>query len=486
MSTTIREDTIIALAWKFLERVMYQIASLLVQIVLARLLSPREFGVMAIVLVFITLSNAIVQTGLSNAIVQAKECSRKDYASVLMLSLILSAFIYIIIYVFSPLIGEFYSQPEIAIYLRVLSIVLFINSFIGIQNAHALREMNTKAVFKATVSGAIISGVCAIASAFFGFGIWALVVQTIVMQVASSITLAVADKWVPPIAITLANARNFWVYGWKITASGLLFNGYQNAFDLIIGKSFSTNTLGLFSQGRRIPFVVSNSFDGSIQSVMLAALSRLADDTNAFKQALRRAIKTSVLVTSPVMLAMAALASQFIPVVFGDSWIDAIPYFRIFAIGYSLVSISSTNQQALNARGRSDILLLLELLKTIIGLSILMVTLIGFHDSFVTAIGASVFLILSTFINSYPNAKMIGYPFRDQIADILPSYTIALVVGFLSWSIADALSPNLLNLFICIVTYIIAYIFLILVFKVEAAEYLIKTIKSIVFERRKR
>lgn len=481
---SLKRDTVIALAWKFLERGAYQVVSLAVQVILARMLSPNEFGIMAILAVFINLSNAVVQTGLSNAIVQARRCTEGDYSSVLLLSICISAGLYALIFAVCPFIADFYGNANLSKYLRILALVLFINSYNAVQNAHALREMRTKSIFKSTVIGALSSGFIAIVLAVCNFGVWALIAQTMMMQLVSCIALAQIDGWAPCLKLQLRGSRRFWAYGWKITASGLLYNLYQNIFDLIIGRSFSTSELGLFSQGRKIPYVVANSFDGSIQTVMLSALSKIAGDRNGFKSALRRSIKTAVLITSPIMFAMAALSPIMVPVVFGERWVDAIPYFSIFAIGYSLVSVSSSNQQALSALGRSDILLVLELVKTFFGLSILFTVLHFIHSTHAVAVGAAAFLLISVFINSYPNSKMIGYSIKDQLKDILPTYCLAFACAVPVWIVSCSIAPSVLGLLILAGLYVLMYASSCLLFKLESALYVFSLLKKIIKVRR--
>lgn len=478
MSESLKSKTAKALVWKFAERGLYQVVAFAVQVVLVRLLAPEQFGAMAIMQVFLALSNSLVQSGLSNALVRAERVSERDYTAVLNLSFLMALALYLAVFLIAPFAADFYAIEELSAELRVLALVLFVNAFQSVQVARANRELKTKSIMKSTLAGSLVSGAVAIALAAVGMNAWALVCQTMLMQVVCCISLRIIEGWSPRIGLGLKEARKFWAFGWKIAASGLVFNAYQNVFDLVVGKALSAHALGLFSQGRKIPYIIFNSFDGSIQTVMLSSLSKVQDDRERFVRVLRRMVKTGVLVVAPIMLFVASSAGCLVPLVFGQEWASSAPVVTAFAIGYSLSSVSSSNQQALNALGRSDIFLKLEVAKAVVGLSVFGAVLLASGEVVVIACGAGFVLLLATAINSIPVKRLTGYGYRAQIKDVVSTYISACLSAALSFA-AGLLCEGLLVSFCvqCAVMFA-SYIVVLWATKNEPASYVWRHIRK--------
>lgn len=471
MSVSLKQRTLGAIIWKFAERGTYQIISFIVQIILARLLAPNEFGAMAIMQVFIALSNVLVNSGISNALLQAKEVRERDYTEVLNLSFLMALLLYMIIFFLSPIIAEFYLMPELLIELRILGLLVFINAFQSVQVARVTRSLKTKSLLKATLIGGIFSGFAAIVTALIISGSWALVVQSVTLQLTCCVALTCIEKWIPRLGIGIKRAMRFWQFGWKIAVSGIVYNAYQNIFDLVIGKVYSANILGLFSQGRKIPFLICNSIDSSIQSVMLSTLSRFQDNYEQLVRAMRRVIKTGILIISPIMLFIAASSDCLVPFVFGEQWTPCAPIMAAFAVGYSLSTVSSTNQQAINAIGRSDIFLRLEIGKAIIGLVVFFLAIVLIDDVVAIAWITAINLLLATFINSIPTKVILGYGYGEQIRDIAPTFGLAAVSSFVAFSIGIHIPDIGISLFVRLIVMFALYVLLLLSTKNEAAYY---------------
>lgn len=416
------KEIIKAACWKLFERGAFQIVQLVVQIVLARILLPSDFGEMAILLVFIALSNALVQTGISSAIVQKDECSQSDYGTATILSLVFALGLYALLFAIAPLIANFYAHDGLVMRLRVLALILPLNALNSIQVGKATRELDIKPVFKSTTISCVVSGVVSIAMALAGWGIWSLVAQQIVLRVVTTMTMWLwQDKWMPSPIFSIEAAREIWRFGWRLAASSVIYNLYQNCLDLITGKAFSMTLLGFFSQGRKLPYITVNCLDGAIQTIVFSALSKVQNNIVEFMNLMRNAMKTMVAFVAPLMLFMAVAAEPIVLVVFGEKWLDSVPFFQLFCIGYSLVSVSSANQQAFNAIGRSDIFLKIEIAKTSLGLMTLTAAILISGDIYVVAVCAAAVTIISTAINAYPSKKIFNYSYGRQIQDLLPS-----------------------------------------------------------------
>ena len=358
-----KHKTITSVCWKLLERGGNQSIQLVVQIVMARMLTPKEFGALAIMLVFINIGNVIVTSGMSTALVQSKEVDDSDFSTVFWMSLGASTVLFGALFVAAPALSTFYGMPTIVSPLRVLGILFLITAFNSVQVAIVQREMQFRKVFNATIVSVLVSGVIGIAAALMGAGLWALILQQLVYQVTNCFVLGLQVKWAPSFVFESAKAWKLFSYGWKLLVSGLLEQGYQSLSDLIIGKQFSASSLGLVSQGKKYPQAVGSMLDGAIQPVMLSAVSRVQADVSQVKRLVRRALKTSTFLIVPSMTLFAVAAESIVGLLLGEKWLPCAPFLQMYCFIYALLPIHTTNLQALNGMGRSDLFLKLELIK---------------------------------------------------------------------------------------------------------------------------
>jgi O-antigen/teichoic acid export membrane protein len=463
-----------SLIWKLLEKSSTQGIQFLVQIVLARLLFPEQYGVIAIVIVFINLANIFVQSGFNYALVQKKEADDIDFSSILYLSIFIALVLYIVLFFLSPIIASFFIMPELVSIFRVLAFTLFFGAFNSVQVAYVTRYLLFKRLFFSSLGSVIISGTIGIFMAYQGYGVWALVVQQLTYIGVISIILWFTVKWRPHLVFSITRVKVLFRYGWKFLASVLLDTLYLDLRTIVIGRIYSPSMLGYFNRGRQFPDLFIKNINGSIQSVMLPTLSKEQDNKLRVKQMLRRSIVTSTLLIFPMMVGLALVAESLVLIVLTDKWLMAVPFLQIFAIYYALMPIHTANLQAINALGRSDIFLKLEIVKKVIGLLIIIVS-IPF-GIYVFAWGAVLSGFISSFINAYPNKNLLNYSYLEQIKDILPMLLLSLVMGVLVYSI----SYLKLNMYIEIVVQIglgvIVYVLLALLFKMESLKYLIDTL----------
>ncbi len=467
---------ITSLFWKMLERSGTQGIQFILQIILARLLLPKDYGLVALVSIFIVIANVFVQSGFSKALVQKKDADDLDFSSVFYLSLLVAGVIYIILFMLAPVIADFYSMPKITPVFRVLSITLFTGAIYSVQNAIIARRMAFKKLFLSSVGSIIISGGIGITVAYKGYGVWALVAQQLINTILMVVFLWFTIDWRPKALFSISRVKSLFGFGWRILVSSLIDSFYRNLKSLIIGKIYRADMLGYFNRGKQFPELLVTNINGSIQSVLFPTLASNQDDTVRVKAIVRRSIVTSAFVIFPMMIGLAVTSEALISIILTDKWLPSVPFVQIFCITYAIWPIHTANLQAINALGRSDIFLKLEIIKKVIGMIILIISIQG--GIYAIAFGGVVSGVISSFINAYPNKKLLDYSYREQMRDILPSFLIASLMGILVYSVRLLELTEVVTLLIQIPVGIIIYIALSILFKLECYVYLVSTIRT--------
>lgn len=470
------------LAWKLLERFGVQGLQFVIQIILARLLFPSDYGLLALVVIFITIASVFVQSGLNTSLIQKKVVDNVDYSSVFYLSLGVASVLYIVLFLFAPSIASFYDNLDLIPVLRVLALTLFPGVFNSIQNAIVSRTMQFRRLFYSSVGAGFVSGIVGIALAYKGYGIWALVFQQLTNQVCITIILWFTVKWRPTLQFSLERVKDHFSFGWKLLVSSLIDTTYKDLRSLIIGKVYTPAMLGYYNRGRQFPQLVISNINGSIQAVMLPALAAQQDYTERVKSMMRRSIVTSSFIVFPMMVGLAVVAEPLVVLLLTDKWLPAVPFLQIACFTYSLWPIHTANLQAINAMGRSDIFLKLEIIKKIVGLIILFISLP--FGVYYLALSGVVSGIISSFINAYPNKKLLNYGYAEQIKDILPSLLLSLVMGVMVYFFSYFGFSPLVTMVLQILAGVVIYVLLALLFRLECFHYLITTVISLFKDRR--
>ena len=456
-----KKSVIISLIYKFLERCGCQGVSFIVQIVLARLLDPTDYGVLTLLTIFITISQVFVQSGFNTALIQRKDVTEKDYSSVFYLSLSIALILYVILFFSAPFIADFYDMPQLKNVLRVLAIILIPGAFNSIQNAKIAKEMKFKELMYCTLGSVIISGAVGIVMAYLGYGVWALVGQQLSNQVSICIIMMLVVKWRPMLIFEIKRVKVLFSFGWKLLCSNLISNIYNELRSLVIGKKYNSATLGYYNRGKQFPTLIVNNIDGSIQSVMLPALSKEQDNKERVKSMMRRSL------------------------VLTDKWLPCVPYLRVYCFIFAFYPINTANLQALNAQGRSDQFLKLEIIKKCYGILILLITVFCFKTPLAIALGGAVSSLISCFVNASPNKKLLNYSYLEQMKDLFPSMGIAAIMGIIVYGISFLALPSLLKLIIQVLLGVIIYVGLAWIFKLECFIYLKNIILGFLKNRKK-
>lgn len=463
--------------WRFAERCGAQLVTFIVSIVLARILDPKDYGTIALVTVFTTILQVFVDSGLGTALIQKKNADDLDFSSVFYFNFIVCIILYVGMFIAAPYIALFYKDTTLTPVIRVISLTIVISGVKGIQQAYVSKNMLFKRFFFSTIGGTIFSAVLGIAMAYMGYGVWALVAQQLSNTAIDTLILWLTVKWRPKKMFSYERLKGLFSFGWKLLMSSLLDTAYNNLRNLIIGKLYSSSDLAFYNQGEKFPEVIVMNINASIDSVLLPTMSIEQDNPERIKQMTRRAIKTSTYVMAPLMMGLAFCAEPIVRLVLTDKWIFCIPFLRIFCITYMFWPVHTANLNAINAMGRSDWFLRLEIIKKIVGVAILLSTMwFG-----VMAMAYSLLLssVLSQIINSWPNRKLLKYGYLEQVRDFAPGILLAVLMGICVHFVEYMSLPMIVTLVIQIVLGAIIYIVGSAILKLEEFQYLLEMIKSI-------
>jgi len=466
------------LFWKLLENGGAQAVQFVVAILLARLLTPAEYGVVGIIMIFITIANVFVQSGFSTALVQKKNADASDFSSVCYFELVLSVVLYAVLYLSAPTIANFYEIAELKEIVRVLAIVLFPGAVISVQTAYVSRNLEFKGLFLSTLAASLISGAVSIGMASVGFGVWAMVGQQIIYYFALMIVLFFTVSWKPAKLFSFEKLRTLFAFGWKLLCASLLDTVFNNLYGLLIGKIYNEELLGSYNRGEQFPKLIATNLGAAIQAVLLPAFSAKQDDMKEVRNMVRKAIQMSSFVVLPMLLGLFAVADTLVLVLLGEQWLVCVPFLRITCITYCFWPIHITNLQAINAVGRSDIFLKLEVVKK--GLSVISL-LIGMQFNVYIMVSIKAFQdFLCTFVNAAPNKKLLGYSILDQWRDVMPPALLAIAMCAVVMAAGKWLVflPILVRLLVQIMVGVVVYAALAGIFKLESFRYLWDVVKD--------
>lgn len=477
-NNNVKKKVLSGLIWKFLERISSQFVTFIVSIVLARLLDPSSYGAIAIVNIFIALSNVFVTSGFSTSLIQKKNSDDVDFSSAFYFNIAFGVALHAVIYVFSPFIASFYNLEILKSVLRFMGINIIIAGANSVQQAYVSKHMLFKKFFTSTFGATLVSGIAGIIAAYCGMGVWALAIQYTLNNLLAMVILWFTVKWRPKCMFSFERLAGLFSYGWKILVSGLLATGTNEIRSLIIGRMYTPTDLAYFNKGKSFPSLVVNNIDSSIQSVLFPAISSIQDDCVAVKNMTRRSIRVSSFIMFPLMMGLAFVARPFINLLLTEKWLGCVVYLQIYCFILAFMPIHAANLQAIKAMGRSDIFLKLEIIKKIIGISFLLVSMrFG-----VLAIAASSMIstVIASFVNAYPNKKLINYGYTEQIKDLLNGGLPLGAMGLCVYMIGRLPMADLPLMTIQVLAGVIIYIAVSFVSKNESFNYILSIVREFV------
>lgn len=480
-SDSIKRKIFSGLFWKFGERMLSQSVSLIISIVLARLLSPSDYGAVALVMVFITIANVFVVNGLGTSLIQKKNADDIDFSSVFYINLIISIILYIVIFISAPYISAFYQLPVISPALRVLGIQIIIAAVNSIQQAYVSKKMLFKKFFWSTFVGTLLSGIVGIIMAYQHFGVWSLVFQYLINSFLGTLVLWFSVRWRPKLIFSWKRSAILISYGWKLLVSALIDTGYNQLRSLIIGKVYASTDLAYYNQGDKYPNLIVININTSISSVLFPAMSMVQNNRKSLKEMTRKAIQISSYIMWPLMIGLCVTADSLISILLTEKWLPCVPYLRILCLSYGFWPIHTANLQALNALGRSDLYLKLEIIKKIIGMIALLFSIPFGPLAFAWSL---LFVsIVSTLINAMPNIKLLKYRYVEQLKDLIPSLILSILMGIIVYPFIFVGLSNVLTLFVQVFVGMISYVILSALTKQKSLYYLIEITKKMIFRK---
>ncbi len=464
----------LGLFWSFGERITAQLVTTIVTIILARLLTPNDYGIISIVTVLINLLNIFVTTGFVSALVQKKNATEEDYNTAFLLSLAIAIVLYLLLFMFSPLIASFYGKPVLTCVFRVMGLRLVLASINSIQQAYIRREMKFKRFFIATLLGTAISGVVGVGLAYAGFGVWALVAQYLTNTTIDTIVLFCIGGWKPKLQFSSEKATAIWSFGWKVLLTQLICGIEDNVRSLIVGKVFGTSDLAFYDQGNKYPNILVSNINSAVEKVMLPAYSKQQDNIDALRGMLRRTINVGIFILAPILIGFGVVAEQFVTIVLTDKWLPAVPFIQIFCLSYLTRPLEVACRQALLAIGKSKEVLICII--SIDGTGLIFV----FFSVFVlkSVIAIAMFSLITTLISimvflRFTN-RLLNYQVKDQLQDFIPSLILAFCMGISVYIVGLIKINSILQLLLQIFLGVFMYLLGAEIFKIEPFLYLKK------------
>lgn len=415
---SMKDKTIKGMAWSFLDTVGSKVIQLCMQIFLARLLLPHDYGMIGIVMIFLMLSQVLTDSGFANALIREKEVSQDDYSTVFIYNMSIALLLYVTLYLSSGLISRFFDIPELAAVLKVYGLIIIIEAAGMVQKVILTKNLEFSIQMKINLTASIVSGSIAIACAFSGLGVWSLVIKMLLFQLFQTTFYIYFNRWAPSLLFNMRSFRRLFTFGWKLLVSNVIAVIYENLYVLIIGRSFSTASLGYYTNSRKISDAASVPIALSVEKVSYPVLSKYQDDDHRLKQGFRKVIRASVFIAFPVMLGLAVTAPVLFRLLLGEQWVPATSYFQILCFSALFISLHMINLNILNVKGRSDLFLKVNIFEKSIGFAIVGIVLVLNLGIIGLLWGMVLSYVITYFINASYSRKLIGYSILEQLTDI--------------------------------------------------------------------
>ena len=424
---SLKEKTVKGTLWSATDAFLGQGTSFIIGLILARLLSPEEYGLIGIVTIFTSILLGFVDSGFSNSLIRKKDVSDDDFCTLFFFNLAVSILMYGFLFLGAPWIARFFGHSQLIELVRVMGLLIIIQAFSIVQNTNLTRRIDFKTKTKASFISALSSGAIGIAMAYSGMGVWALVAQHLSHQFIYSACLWIFNRWLPRYMFSISSLKYMWGFGWKLLISGLLNRIWNELYQAVVGKFYSPATLGQYTRSKQYANIFSANITSIVQRVSYPVLSQVQDNKTRMVSAYRKVIKTTMFVTAVSMLSIGAIGDPLIYCLIGPQWHVAATFLPFICISLSLHPLHAINLNMLQVQGRTDLFLYLEIIKKVITIGPICLGI--FVDVYWMLIGSIVAGIISFFLNSYYTGKQLGYSSWMQLKDVAPSYGVALLVG---------------------------------------------------------
>ena len=426
----INNKALIGMSWAALERLISQLIQLTISIVLARLLLPSDYGIIGMLAIFMAISQTLMDSGFANALIQKKDRCDIDYYTAFYFNIIVGIILYLLIYLLAPWIAEFYHMPILKNVTRVYTLSLVINSLSIVQAVKFQIELRFKELALISISTVFFAGIIGVILAYNGFGVWALVLQAILSSLFRTLFLWYFAHWTPKFVISFESFNKMFSFGSKLLCSSLISTIYNNIYTLIIGKKFSSADVGFYNRGSNFAYLPTSTITGVIISVNYPILAKLQDNDKALIETYTQLLQAPLFILYPILVGLATLGNSFISILIGDKWLPCVGIMQILCVGYFFNPLTHLNLNLLYVKGRSDIVLKLEILKKPIAFAILLLTIpLGLKWM---VIGQACYEFIAYIFNCHYTGKILNYGFIEQIKKIIPiifrAYTMGAII----------------------------------------------------------
>lgn len=471
------------LIWKFAEAAGAQFVSSITTIVIARILDPDAYGIVAIISVFIAIFSVFVDSGLGSALVQKKEPDDLDYSTVFFASTAVCCLVYLILFISAPYISKFFEIESMTKLLRVAGLTILISAVKNVQGSYISKHMMFKKFFFASLGGTIVAGIVGIVLALNGFGVWALIISTLTDNIIDTLVMWLSIDWRPKLIFSFERLKTLFGYGSKLLISNILNKVYDNLYQLVIGKMYSTEQLAYYNKGDNLPNKITTNINNSINGVLMPVMANAQDDKQQVKLIMKRMLQASFYIMTPLLVGLAVVARPAIIVVLGEKWLPVVPFMQIMCLIKLFRPIHTANLIAIQSQGRSDIFLIQEIIKKVTCLAVLFI--VYRYGVLAMAFGMLISDGIDQFTNSIPNIKLLNYSLLEQYKDILPILVLGTCMGILVYSCSFI---NISNQFILLVILVIIggvfYISMSYLFKLESFYYVLGMVKDLLNRRK--
>ena len=472
-----RQKVISNLIWRFMERCGSQVISFVVSVVLARLLAPELYGSIALVTVITSVLQVFVDSGMANALIQKKDTDDLDYSSVFYFNLVFCLLLYIGLFFTAPLISRLYKDMSLVPVIRVLGLTLVVSGVKNVQQAYVSKTMQFRRFFFATLGGTVFSAVVGIGMAYGGYGVWALVMQQLLNAAVNTAILWGTVGWKPKRMFSFRRLAGLISFGWKLLVSALLDTVYNKLYQLVVGVVYSSADLAYYNKADQLPVLVVENINSSIDSVLLPVLSAQQDRRDQVREMTRRAIKASTYVMMPMMAGLAACAEPLVRLLLTEKWLPCVPYMQIFCVCYAFYPLHTANLNAIKAMGRSDMFLILEIIKKAVGFLALVITM---RMGVIYMALSRVFTgVLAQIINAWPNSRLLNYPYLQQLRDMLPAILLSTAMGLLVYTLNFLGLGDFATLALQVLAGVGIYLLGSLLFKLDSFRYILSILKNL-------
>lgn len=475
--SSIFSKSVRGVVWSAVESFSLQGVQFLIGIVLARLLSPSDFGMIGMLTIFMSVSQTFIDCGFSSALIRRKKTSEQDYGTAFLLNFIISLVSFGILFCIAPFVADFYGMPDLKAVMRAVSVTLIINALFAVHKARLTRAVDFKTQSKVTLTAAVLSGCLGIYFAYNDFGVWSLVYQSICNSLLTLFLMIFLLKWFPRPIFYKESFNELFRFGSKILVASLISSVYSNLYNIVIGKRYSATDLGHFTRADQLGKFPSQNIAGIMSRVTLPILSQLQDDPNQLKVIYEKYLKVTCFVVFPLMMGLAALAEPVIALLLGDKWMPAVPMLQILCFGLMLDPVCNINLNLLYVKGRSDLVLRLEIIKKTIAVSILVIT--SFGGVIWMCVGSACYGYIATILNTRYTGQFIGLNTFKQLKQITPYYLLSLIMAATVYGSGVLVAENdLIQLIVGCVSGVAVYLGVAFIFKMDALKELLKILKS--------